>query len=88
MASDKVAVVLVEGMLYYTTEIQLDRNDVILGNHYYDALFDGYGDFNVVLKEKQYISRINVNGNYSYLVTVDKLIEEEITRMKQINYNQ
>ena len=78
MASTKIPQVYIEGCFHYTSDVKATHSDTVIGASYYEDFFanKGNNNFNVPFKDGSYISRIKINGEFSYIesnVTFDNM---------------
>ena len=69
MASTKIPQVYIEGCFHYTSDVKATHSDTVIGASYYEDFFanKGNNNFNVPFKDGSYISRIKINGEFSYI---------------------
>lgn len=80
MSSEKIGTIILDGCIDYHCETKLKDYSLTVGDAYYAKVFEGKEDFNVSYKEN-YISRVHLNDNMTYLKHNAVLDEEEKSRI-------
>lgn len=80
MSSEKIGTIILDGCIDYHCETKLKDYSLTVGDAYYAKVFEGKEDFNVSYKEN-YISRVHLNDNITYLKHNAVLDEEEKSRI-------
>ena len=66
MSSTKISQVYIEGCYHYVSDVKATHSDTVIGTSYYEDFFAN-NNFNVPFKDGSYISRIKINGEFSYI---------------------
>lgn len=77
MCSHKIGSVIIDGCMSYSSETQLKDSSLVIGEAYYENIFEGQADYNVAYKG-DYISRFHLNDSMTYIKHNDVLEKEEI----------
>ena len=77
MCSLKIGSVIIDGCISYSSETKLKDSSLAIGEAYYEEIFEGQENYNVVYKG-DYISRFRLNEGMTYLKHNDMLEKDEI----------
>ena len=85
MSSIKIPQVYIDGCFHYRSEVKPLHSDMIIGDTYYnDLLSKTEKYFNVPFKGGAYISRIEINNQFTYIESNDMFDESEIRVLNNI----
>lgn len=80
MLSQKIATILIDGCISYSCETKIEDPSMVIGSAYYEKIFKDQ-DYNVEYKG-DYISRIHLNDEMTYILHVEPFTKEEIDEME------
>ena len=83
MCSPKIGSVIIDGCMNYSSETQLKDSSLVIGEAYYEDVFEGQADYNVAYRG-DYISRFHLNDSMTYVKHNDVLEKEELSKILEL----
>lgn len=80
MSSLKIGAVIIDGGIEYYSETKLHDTSMVIGDLYYNKIFEGQQEYNIAHKG-DFISRFSLNDGMTYLKHIAPLEDEEISKI-------